>query len=166
MLLLLLPSIILLFRICLAAPAASQLQARQSKLPTYVLEYGMKSAHFTISLLTIEAPILWLSKNDQYNPSDIAAQVVHTIPKVGGNPVQGLPASLSLWNLDQLNRLGGTSVFLSAREGPASNAAWLKGVTPDANGKTNGAVSSTIITVDRGGGVLDVCLYDPNDHHI
>ena len=95
-------------------------------------------------------------------PSDVAAQVSHTIPKVNGNPVQGLPPSLGLWNLDQLNRLGGPAVFLTSKEGASSNPSWFNGVAPDATGKTQGAISSVIVTVAKSATQLDVSLCGVN----
>ncbi|KAL4892901.1 hypothetical protein BDV59DRAFT_202262 [Aspergillus ambiguus] len=97
------------------------------------------------------APLVWLHSQDPFRPSGIAQQLMHTTPMVHGEPVQGAPSPLTLENLDRLNLLGNTSVFLTSQEG--SNAdpppAWFRGVSPDATGETVGAVSACVIVVDH-----------------
>ena len=90
-------------------------------------------------------------------PSDIGQQLVHTTPQVDWKPIQGAPSPLSLDNIDRLNDLGNTSVFLTSIEGIDADPqpTWFRGVTPDENGQTKDAVASTIIVREHGEGVLD-----------
>ncbi|KAF3926109.1 hypothetical protein ABW21_db0201133 [Orbilia brochopaga] len=101
-------------------------------VPQYALDY---------------APLIRLHSSDPYRPSDIGSMLANTQPKVNNQPVSGAPSPLTLDNLDSLNGLGGRSVYLTALKSPASDdqQAWLKGVAPDTNGKTNGAVSAAVI---------------------
>ncbi|KAL8683107.1 MAG: hypothetical protein Q9186_000921 [Xanthomendoza sp. 1 TL-2023] len=109
-------------------------------VPQYVLSY---------------APKVWIQSQDQYNPSDIAAQVAHTKPQVNFNVVNGAPDPLTLDNLASLNNLGGADVYLTSVDDITKNPAWLKGVKPDANGKTNGATTAAVIVNDHGSGNVD-----------
>ena len=58
-------------------------------------------------------------------------------------------------NLDSLNNAGGNNVYLTSVDDITTNPAWLKGVKPNASGKTEGAVTSAIIVNDRGNGQVD-----------
>lgn len=69
--------------------------------------------------------------------------------------VQGAPSPLTLENLDALNNLGGRDVYLTSRDDISQLPAWLKGTQPDANGKTNGAVSTVVVVTDHGDGKVD-----------
>jgi hypothetical protein len=64
---------------------------------------------------------------------------------------------LTLDNLDELNALGqnGTDIDLTSKDDISKNPAWIKGVVPDANGKTNGATSCVVIVADKGNGTID-----------
>ncbi|PWY92886.1 vacuolar protein sorting-associated protein 62 [Aspergillus heteromorphus CBS 117.55] len=115
-------------------------------LPSYVLEY---------------APLVWLYSQEAYLPYDFGKQLVHAIPMVNWTAIQGAPSPLTLDNLASLNDLGNTSVYLTSKEGINANPQpeWLHGVKPDANGKTEGAVSSAIIVRDHGNGTLDAFYF-------
>ncbi|KAI9766301.1 MAG: hypothetical protein M1835_007212 [Candelina submexicana] len=121
----------------MAAPASTP-------IPDYVLTY---------------APVVWLQSQDPYLPSDIGAQLLHTKPEVNYAPVQGAPSPLTLDNLDSLNALGNTSVYLTSQDDINMNPSWLNGVAPDASGKTNGAVSCVIVVNDKGGGNVDAFYF-------
>ncbi|KAK3674348.1 hypothetical protein LTR78_005817 [Recurvomyces mirabilis] len=121
-----------------SAPLASR-QA-PSGVPAYVLTY---------------APIVYLDSSDPYFPSDIGAQLSHTQPEVNFATVSGAPNPLTLNNLNTLNNLGGTNVYLTSKDDISKNPSWLNGVKPDASGKTNGAVSCAIIVNDHGSGLVD-----------
>ncbi|TPX26693.1 hypothetical protein DIZ76_012155 [Coccidioides immitis] len=114
------------------------------KVPDYVLKY---------------APLVWTHSEDPYQPSDIATHVENTIPQIKYEPVQGVPSPLTLDNLDELNALGGTDIFLTSKEGIRALPPWLQGVRPNKNGKTEGAVSSAIIVTERGDGVVDTFYF-------
>jgi hypothetical protein len=100
----------------------------------------------------VVAPIVYLHPQDPYLPSDISAQVANTQPE---NNFQVISGQYDLNNLDQLNNQGGKSVYLTSKVDITTNPSWLKGVKPDGNGKTNGAVSCAVITTDHGNGNLD-----------
>jgi hypothetical protein len=87
-------------------------------------------------------------------PSDLLSHIQHTTPKVNFNTVQGAP-SLNLNNLDALNGMGGTSVYLTSNDDVTTGPKWLNGVVPDGKGRTNGAISAAIIVNDKGSGVVD-----------
>lgn len=126
----------------MAAPL--QRQKRQSTVPSFVFDY---------------APLVWLHPNDTYLPSDLAAQLSHTIPEINQTVVQGAPSPLTLDNLDALNALGGKSVYLTSVDDITTAPAWLYGVAPDASGKTDGAVSSVIVVNDHGSGSVDAFYF-------
>jgi hypothetical protein len=106
--------------------------------------------------LACAAPLVYLHPQDPYLPSDILAQVTNSIPEEEFTKVT--PTSpLTLDNLDQLNALGknGTDIYLTSKVDISKNPAWLNGVKPDANGKTNGATSCVVIVADKGNGIVD-----------
>jgi len=87
-------------------------------------------------------------------PGDIGGLLTHTIPEINGVAVSGAPSPLTLDNLNQLNG----SVSLTSKEGIEALPSWMDGVTPDGN-RTEGATSCTIITVDKGSGILDAFYF-------
>lgn len=99
--------------------------------------------------------MVWLYSGENYFPSDLGAQLANTKPEINFTVVSGAPDPLTLDNLNQLNDLGGKSIFLSSKQDPATLPAYLNGVVPDSVGKTNGAVSSAIIVNDHGSGLVD-----------
>lgn len=112
-------------------------------VPGFVLEY---------------APVLYLHSEDPYFPSDIGQQIANTVPQVDFESVNDAPASLSLENLSDLNNVEGT-VFLTTTENIENNPAWLNGVRPNEDGKTEGAVTSTIVVNDHGDGTVDAFYF-------
>lgn len=126
--------------------SASPVQRRRAPagVPSYALDY---------------APIVYLYDADPYRPSDIAAQLANTSPEVNFTAITNGPHPLSLDNLNQLNALGdngGTDVYLTSKTPPYQNPSYLKGVTPDSSGKTNGATTAAVIVNDHGNGLVDV----------
>ena len=105
------------------------------------------------------APLVWLASTDTYYPSDIARHLLHVQPKVDFKPVTGAPNPLSLDNLNQLNNLGGTNVFLTSNDDVTTNPAWLKGVKPDASGKTAGANTAAVVVNTHADGVVDAFYF-------
>ena len=103
--------------------------------------------------------MVWTHSEDPYQPSDILAQVTHTIPKVDRKDVEGVPSPLDLNNLNKLNDLGGESVYLTSKEGIAALPDWFKGVRPNADGKTEGAVPATVVVRDHGDGTVDAFYF-------
>ncbi|PGH26640.1 hypothetical protein AJ80_01585 [Polytolypa hystricis UAMH7299] len=123
--------------------AISQVHA-QATVPDYVLKY---------------APLLYLHSEDAYMPSSIEAQLANSVPQVDYKAVQGAPSPLALNNLDQLNALGGSELFLTSKEGIRELPDWFKGVRPDGNGKTGDAVCSSIVVRDHGDGTVDAFYF-------
>jgi len=62
---------------------------------------------------------------------------------------------LTLDNLDSLNLPNGSSTYFTSTVDITTNPVWLNGVKPDASGRTTDAVSTAIITVDKGNDTLD-----------
>ena len=46
-------------------------------------------------------------------------------------------------------------MYLTSKDDVTKNPTWILGVKPDASGKTNGAVTATIIVNDKGNGNVD-----------
>ncbi|KAJ4862640.1 hypothetical protein T069G_03594 [Trichoderma breve] len=114
-----------------ASPPVNRHEA--PKLPAFVLEY---------------APIVALDEGEVLFPADIGKQLLNTIPKVNFTKVKGEPHSLTLNNLNELNKLGNTSVFLTAKDDItdiAREPSWVHGVKPNSRGETVGAVSCAIV---------------------
>lgn len=132
--------------LALAASAiASDLERRApTGVPSYVTQY---------------APIVYLFSGDPYRPSDIGAQLTNTQPDLNSTPITNGPSPLTLNNLNDLNNLGGSNVYLTSKTDVTTNPAYLKGVTPDAIGKTNGAVSCAIVVNDHGNGNVDAFYF-------
>lgn len=103
-----------------------------------------------------KAPVVYLHSTEQYFPSDLSAQLANTQPLNNFEPVPGAPSPLTLDNLDSLNALNGSNIYLTSIEDTASipQPPWLKGVKPDSNGKTDGAVSTSIVVNDYGNGTV------------
>lgn len=113
-------------------------------IPSFVVQY---------------APIVYLHTQDPYWPSDISAQLANTEPKVDFQVVNNAPSPLTLDNLANLNDLGGENVYLTSKTKPDQNPEYLRGVLPNENGKTDGAVSSAIIVNDHGDGTVDAFYF-------
>ncbi|EPS26862.1 hypothetical protein POX_g08837 [Penicillium oxalicum] len=115
-------------------------------IPPYVYDY---------------APLVWLHSEDPYRPSDLQAQLDNTTPEVNWQPIQGAPSPVTLDNLDQLNHLGNTSVYLTSHKGIATRPqpAWLRGVTPDAQGRAGNIIACAIVVVDHGEGNVDAFYF-------
>ncbi|KAJ5718702.1 hypothetical protein N7488_004348 [Penicillium malachiteum] len=128
-----------------AASLQSTLRAT-SKIPQYVYEY---------------APLVWLYSTDSYRPSDLQQQVDHTIPEVNWTAISGAPTPLTLNNLDQLNSLGNTSVYLTTHDGIAQEPqpSWWDGITPDGEGRTGNGTGCAIVVVDHGSGKVDAFYF-------
>ncbi|OOQ85111.1 vacuolar protein sorting-associated protein 62 [Penicillium brasilianum] len=128
------------------APLTTSLVQSTATIPSYVYEY---------------APLVWLHSQDAYRPGDMQAQLDHTTPEVNWTAIQGAPSPLTLNNLDQLNNLGNTSVYLTSHEGIAASPepAWFRGITPDAEGRIGNGTGCAIIVVDHGKGNVDAFYF-------
>ncbi|KAL4884744.1 hypothetical protein BJY04DRAFT_170026 [Aspergillus karnatakaensis] len=116
-----------------------------ASIPNYVLEY---------------APLVWLHSEDPFKPSGFGEQLQHNVPKVDYVTVEGAQVPLTLDNLDQLNALGGESVYLTSIEGIDADPhpEWFYGADIDENGQAS-ETSSAIIVHDRGEGEVDAFYF-------
>jgi hypothetical protein len=121
--------------------------ARQipSGVPSFALDY---------------APLVYLFSGENYNPSDISAQLPpNTTPKNNFTAITNGPNPLTLDNLSQLSNsasLSSTEDFTTFPRQPS----YLYGVRPSSSGQTGDAVSCAIIVNDHdstpGSNVTDV----------
>jgi amino acid transporter len=81
-------------------------------------------------------------------PSDLAAHISNTIPKLDGQPISG-PSSIDLENLGDLNDYGGEDVALTSKEDPLTYPPWILGEAPDANGRIHDSVPCAVILVEK-----------------
>ncbi|KAF7918467.1 uncharacterized protein EAE98_009710 [Botrytis deweyae] len=112
-------------------------------LPSYVFDY---------------APLVWLDQSEMYFPSDIYAQVLNTKPYVNRSliPEDTLPSPLNLETIDQLNNWG-TEVYLTSTVDITTSPTFLTGVVPSSTtGRTQDAISCSVILTDHGDGLVDV----------
>ena len=100
---------------------------------------------------------MWLYPGENYFPSDIGTQLVHTKPEINFTVIAGYENPLTLNNLNSLNNYGtgGTDVYLTSLDDITTNPTWLNGIKPDSTGKTDGATSVAVIVNDHGGGLVD-----------
>ncbi|RGP70967.1 aat family amino acid transporter [Fusarium sporotrichioides] len=94
------------------------------------------------------APLVWLHSQDRFMPSDLAAHISNTIPKLDGQPISG-PSSLELENLGDLNGYGGEEVALTSKEDPMTYPSWILGEAPDAQGRIHNSVPCAVILVEK-----------------
>lgn len=94
-------------------------------------------------------------------PSDIQQQLDYTKPKANWTTIEGTQQPLTLNNLDKLNHLGNTSVYLTSLEGINADPelAWFRGIRPDAQGRTGNGTSSIIIVANRGNQTVDAFYF-------
>ncbi|PSN70142.1 hypothetical protein BS50DRAFT_571435 [Corynespora cassiicola Philippines] len=122
-----------------SAPAKVEGRQAPSGVPDYVIKY---------------APVVYLHSAEVYFPSDLQVFLDNTIPRANYQEVSG-PRPLNANNVNAY----GQDVYLTSEDDVTTNPAWIKGVKPDKNGKTNGAVSSAIIVNDKGGGNVDAFYF-------
>lgn len=141
---------ILLLGLGVSANPLGQRQAPTTGVPEYVKNF---------------APIVHLFSADPYLPSDIGAQVANTDPFINRTVLHEAPSPLTLDTLDSLNDVAnsnnGKDIYLTSRSDPTTGTRpqYLYGVKPNAEGKTENAVSSAIITVDKGNNTLDAFYF-------
>ena len=149
---------VLSFRVWCIPTAGNE--RHQAVVPSFVNTYGERSCLCFTSISAnsdVSAPVVYLQSTEVYFPSDIGAQVANTQPEINYQVVTGAPNPLTLDNLDSLNALNGSNIYLTSKESTTSapQPQWLKGSAPDSNGKTDGAVSCSIIVCDYGNGTVD-----------
>ena len=134
-------AIVWLAFVACAFAAPSRRRSAPAGVPKYVVKY---------------APMVQLYSSDPYRPSDIGAQVTNTRPTNNFTTIQDAVDPLTLDNMDSLNKVGGgEDVYLTSKDNVDDNPAWLLGLEPNHNGKTDGAVSCAIIVNDHGNGEVD-----------
>jgi hypothetical protein len=94
-------------------------------------------------------------------PSDIQQQLDHTVPYVNWTSIKGVQSPLTLNNLDTLNNLGNTSVYLTSPNGidAKPQPTWLRGIIPDKDGRIGNGRGCAIIVADRGNGTVDAFYF-------
>ncbi|RKF75862.1 putative vacuolar protein sorting-associated protein TDA6 [Golovinomyces cichoracearum] len=102
------------------------------------------------------APVVFLDKEEQYYPADIARHIENTAPFITLNAIDPAPA-ITVDNLETLNTLGnqGDDVFLTSKEIVKDKPAFFTGTKPDNTGMTVGATSCVTIVSDHGDGIVD-----------
>ncbi|KAF2022145.1 hypothetical protein BU24DRAFT_38761 [Aaosphaeria arxii CBS 175.79] len=130
------------------------LLATVSALPTIKMEKRQAPAGVPDYVMKY-APVVYLHSQEKYFPSDISAQLAHSIPKVQFQDVPGVPNPLDLNNLDQVTG----DAFLTSKDDVTKDPEWIKGVRPDSNGKTNNAVTAAVIVNDKGDGNVDAFYF-------
>lgn len=102
------------------------------------------------------APLVFLDKDDAYFPSDLATHLKNTHPEVKFEKVKDGPDALTLENLDSLNKIGGSDVYLTANEDVTKLPKFLNANRPDSKTlETTDAKSCVVILVDKGKGIMD-----------
>jgi hypothetical protein len=129
---------------CASASASNLLRRAPSNVPSFVVDY---------------APMVYLHNQDLYLPSDIGAQLTNTEPRVNFTSIQNAPNPLTLDNLAELNNLGGKDVYLTSKVRPNERPEYFRGVRPNDQGKTENAVSATIVVNDHGNKTVDAFYF-------
>lgn len=117
-------------------------------------------------ILIAIAPLVHLDVNDPYFPSDIGAQLQHTVPEDNFTTLKNLP-TLTLDNLATINDdanctvddFGSCQLYLTSKDNVTTFPAWFNGVTPDSEGATNGAISCAVIVNDHGDDIVDAYYF-------
>ncbi|RFU23746.1 hypothetical protein B7463_g12592, partial [Scytalidium lignicola] len=105
------------------------------------------------------APIVVLEKTDKFYPSDLAIHIANTHPALNFTPVTlaNPEESFTLYNLDQLNDLGGEEIYLTSNSKLSKLPKYLHGKEPNSKTlQTENTISSVIIVTDKGNGIVDV----------
>ncbi|KAH7078819.1 hypothetical protein BKA63DRAFT_251735 [Paraphoma chrysanthemicola] len=119
-----------------AAPAMLRERQAPSDVPDYVLKY---------------APVVYLHSDETYFPTDLKVFLDNTTPRVNYNEVSGPSKPLTQDNVNQM----GNDVYLTSNNDVTKDPEWIKGTKPDGSGKTNNAITATVIVNDKGNGNVD-----------
>jgi hypothetical protein len=97
-----------------------------------------------------------LDAHDKYFPSDLATHVQNTHPEINFKKIDAGSDPLGLENLDSLNKLGGSKIYLTSDEDVTKLPKYLHGERPNSKTlKTTDAKSCAVILVDKGSGITD-----------
>ncbi|EKV18985.1 hypothetical protein PDIG_04820 [Penicillium digitatum PHI26] len=107
------------------------------------------------------APLVWLHSQEIYLPSDNQQQLDHTRPNVNWTTVEGVESPLTLNNLDTLNYMGNSSVYLTSLGGIEANPepSWFRDIRPDSQWRTGNGTGSVMIIADRGNETVDAFYF-------
>jgi len=121
-------------------------------IPQYVLDY---------------APYVHLFSGEEFWPCDIAEHLTHITPKLNYTPIYKMRRDRTLDNLQELNRVGGRSVYLTSDDNVEERPDWLGGSSNIPEGvdsvMTNGTERSVgrssapavLVVVPKEDGVVD-----------
>lgn len=122
---------------------------------------------FIANLTMNIAPLVFLDSGDEFYPSDMAAHVSNAHPTMNFTPVKDAPEGLTLDNLNDLNDLGGDSIYLTSTTLLTNLPNYLHGQKPDKKTlQTENAVSCVIALANKEDGILDafyIYFYTFND---
>ncbi|CAA9965410.1 DUF946 domain containing protein [Pyrenophora teres f. maculata] len=124
----------------LAVSFVSSAPLTQSQAPSNVPDYVLKYA-----------PVVYLHSTETYFPTDIQTFLDHTTPRVNFTEVTGPSKPLTTSNLNQM----GSDVWLTSNDDVTKDPAWIKGTKPNAQGKTDRAITAAVIVNDKGNGNVD-----------
>lgn len=121
-------------------------------IPQYVLDY---------------APYVHLFSGEEFWPCDIAEHLTHITPKLNYTPIYKMRRDRTLNNLEELNRVGGRSVYLTSNDNVEERPDWLGGSSniPEDVGSvmTNGterpvgrsSAPAVLVVVPKEDGIVD-----------
>lgn len=102
------------------------------------------------------APLVFLDVKDQFRPSDIGVHVARTHPTLNFTAVDYGSDPLTLDNLDSLNSLGGSKIYLTSTKDLTRIPKFLHGRPPQPRTlQTKRAKSCAVILADKGDGIED-----------
>ncbi|GAB7341254.1 hypothetical protein MBLNU457_7530t2 [Dothideomycetes sp. NU457] len=134
-------------------PTSWSIEEQEARsIPQYVLDY---------------APYVHLFSGEEFWPCDIAEHLTHITPKLNYTPIYKMRKDRTLDNLEELNRVGGRSVYLTSNDNVEERPDWLGGSSniPEDVGTvmTNGterpvgrsSAPAVLVVVPKEDGVVD-----------
>lgn len=107
------------------------------------------------TILTV-APLVFLDAKEDYYPSDIAIHVARTYPTMNYTAVDYGSDPLTLDNLDSLNSLGGSDIYLASTKDLTRLPKFIRGRKPHPKTlQTRRAKSCAVILADKGDEIVD-----------
>lgn len=107
------------------------------------------------------APMVYLDKDEIYNPSDIGEQITHTTPRINYEALENLSSPLNEYNIDTLNAYGksGRNVYLTSKVDITADPPYLFGVPPNTHFQTPNSATATIIITSHSPSVMDAYYF-------
>lgn len=130
-------------------------------MPWNTASYLIHLVLILVYLFRLTAPLVWLHSQEIYLPSDNQQQLDHTRPNVNWTTVEGVESPLTLNNLDTLNYMGNSSVYLTSLGGIEANPepSWFRDIRPDSQWRTGNGTGSVMIIADRGNETVDAFYF-------